>query len=263
MRISPDDFAAFLTVAALFLFFISFEKNNLFLALASGVTAGLAILAQRTALLILPSMALYTLFAGEQKWYRPRAWLDLLKKPYFLSFLAGALFISAHWFLRLHRVYGNPFFPPEMDKIPGLDFVGSILFLIQIPLFCPPFLFGYLSLKDFFTDKSHRAVLFLWLWIIPFILFFMFRPQEENCLFLVYPALAMLSARGLSQLQERFSRYFSKPVLAGVLAGAFLAATVAWSVPIGLETVFKQRTSITEPLALAQLFYHSKNLTVG
>ena len=148
-----------------------------------------------------------------------------------------------------------------------------LLFLVSIPLFCPVFLFGHLTFGRFYNEifsgvssnKNRNALLFLWFWVLPFVLFFTFRVEsrEERYLLPIYPALAMLSAYGLSEFQGRLERYFSRPALARLFAVLVIVGTIAWSAPIGLESAFKERFLILEPFKLAGIFYHTAPQMLG
>ncbi len=283
-KILSDDFASFFVITSLFIFYIAHQKKNLFFVFISGAIAGLGILAKQSTILILPSIVLYLFFCDGEKWHRPAAWVNFFKRGYFLWFFLGAFFISAHWFYLVYQVYGNPFFEPDIQNIVNVELsgwhrllsnrpTGFVLFLMNVPLFCPPYLFGHLSFQNFCKqllssvgpESQRRAVLFLWFWVLPMLLFFVFRieSREERYLLPAYPALAILSAYGLSAFQDRFSKHYGKPLFFGSLTVLFLAGAAAWSVPIALESALRQNFLVQHPLKMAKLFYARKAITVG
>ncbi len=283
-KILSDDFVSFFVIASLFLFLFSYRKKSLFYTFLSGLIGGFAVLAKQSALLIFPAVALYLLFTGDHKWYLPRAWLAFFRNKYIWCYFLAAILISGHWFLRVYGVYGNPVYQPDANRILKEDLSGwfgllshrphaLILFLYNLPMLCPAFVFGHLTFQYFLREllangpdnKVRHALLFLWFWILPFVVFFAFRieSREERYLIPIYPALAMLSGYGVSAFQERISKYFSKPILGWIFVIALLVPTVAWSVPIGCETVFKQRFLILEPMKLVDIFYNTAFQFIG
>lgn len=274
-KILAEDFVSFFVIAAMYLFYVSREKKDRFVTFLAGVVAGLALLAKQSSVLIFPAVVLYLVYTSGEKWGRPRAWFSLFRNSYLFWYVLGALLISAHWFLKVHEVYGTPFYQPDPHRMMKEDLSGwfglvsqrphaFFLFLFNIPYLCPPYIFGHFTFVEFLknayrqaTDRG-RAVVFLWLWVLPFLLFFTFRieSKEERYLLPVYPALAMLSAYGLVSFKDRLERLYS-PALARIFVAVLLVATVAWSVPIGMETAFKERFLILEPAKLVRLFYHS------
>ena len=283
-KLLTDDFVTFFVIASLFLFFLACKKKNAFIALLAGMTEGLALLSKQSAVLVFPTAVLFFLFTSEEKWFHPRAWILALKSKILWGYFLGAAFISAHWFFKVYQVYGNPFYQPDSSRMLNEDLSGwfgilshrphaFLLFLFNIPALCPVFLFGHMTFGYFFNAldprkadlEKNRGLVLLWFWVLPFLLFFTFRieSREERYLLPVYPALAILSGYGFSSFQERIARYFSRPALGRTFAFLFIAGTVAWSVPIGLESVFKERFLILEPAKLARVFYQTAPKTMG
>ena len=278
-KVLADDFVSFFVIAALFLFYLANEKKSLSWALTAGVTAGFAFLAKQSAVLILPTAGLFLLLTGEKKWFDPRAWRAVLTNRTFLFFVFGSVFISAHWFVKIYQTYGNPFYQPSPFQMSEEDKTGwfgilslrphvLMLFVLNIPYLCPPFIFGHLTFKDFVRSVwkrtlkalppagEERSVLFLWAWVLPFLLFFVFRieSKEERYLLPVYPALAVLSAVGLLKFSRWLSARFNRATVNWSVA-VLLLLTTAWSVPIAMETVFHERFLILQPAKDFLSFY--------
>ncbi|MEI8344552.1 MAG: glycosyltransferase family 39 protein [Candidatus Omnitrophota bacterium] len=271
-KILADDFASFFATACLILFCYGFSKKSGPIVIVAGMVHGMGILAKQSLVLYLPSFWIFILLTEPMDIKDPRTWLKNILNKYFLLFVAGSLFICFHWLQRVYAVYGDPFFQPNIDSTFVSDKTGWFkqvltsrpaaiwLFILNIPVLCPLFAFGHLTFFSFIKkifrsgceNQSRRPVLLMWLCVLSFLMFFVFRVEsrEERYLLPVYPALSVLSAWGLINVRRWALRRFG---VLRIWIDCFLVALFAWSVlwavSISLESVFWQRFLVLKPWA--------------
>jgi len=155
---------------------------------------------------------LYTVLCDDRLFSGKQALSRVVFNRYFIVYLIASFCVSGHWFVEMHRVYGNPLFQPDVSSSMQYDPTGwhttvlssrphaAVLFAIGIPYLCPFFGMVYLSFYKFYLQmraflakkQETSQVTFLWLWILPFIIFFVFFSKRI--------ARASLSASRLSRI---------------------------------------------------------------
>jgi 4-amino-4-deoxy-L-arabinose transferase-like glycosyltransferase len=154
-RVLIDDFLSLWVILAFLIFYWVYHRNSFLGSFASGIALGMALLSKQNAILLLPAMWLYV-FCVSRKIF----------SPHFMIFAVTGIFLSASWYLRVYQTYGTPLYHPgyktmvEMSKtVSGEWFTllakrphPAILFSVGIPYLCPPMIFAYATLVDFWND---------------------------------------------------------------------------------------------------------------
>ncbi len=271
-KVLSDDLATVCGLTAMYLFYLAAQRGRNFLVFTAGMIAGYAVLAKQSLLLVVPAVWAFQFFSEEALELKsPRTWARSLMNKNGILFFLGMLLISYNWFELVYKVYGNPFYQPEIKQTFITDRSGWFktvlqtrphslwLFIFNVPLLCFPFIFGHLTIVDFAKklvagprcgDSHRRPLLFLWFWIISFLVFFIFRVEsrEERYLLPAYPAMAILSGYGL----ERFRRWLATRTgfaAAGTVILVLFLLAALWSVPISFITAFNQRFLVLDPWA--------------
>jgi hypothetical protein len=188
--------------------FLFYRKNgHVLMVLFSGLLFGLAVLTRTTSWL---AIAIFI----QRDWRKA------------LLFLLSALLVSSPWYLAMYRVYGNPFFYPQMDS----HLKSSMAWFNDLSRQWYKFVFDLMYLSPLFiltfgSLKKRNAV--LWIWACSFIIvlsFLMFtnRPiaVEDRYLLPAYPALAVLGAQAYLSIRAKIGKGF---------AGVILICCIVWS----------------------------------
>lgn len=268
-RLLTEDFSGFFCIATVWLFLGTLRRSSWLGAFGAGLVAGLAILAKQSSVLVLAALCLYASASALRRAdrSRPGPFFGAVFNPYVLCLIAGAAFVSLHWFIKVHQVYGTPIYEPTAQEIVKGDETGwhdvlhmrphaAILYTVGLCYLCPPMFFGYLSAVrgrlGRWIAPARSSYLWpqalLWTWFAVFFIFFATRGEsrEQRYLLPAHPALAILSASMLAGLRERIAPR-AGALLSEALPVVFLALAAWWSVPMALETIFDEKFLILKP----------------
>ena len=263
-RIWADDMLTFFVLLSVFLFIISLDRKNPLISFLSGAACGAAIMTKQTALLMVPVISSFYIYANS------RYLMDIKKAPriifnrYNVCFLLGVLALTWFWFHKVYEVYGTPFFTNlrDLSVIVKNDKSGwhemlsrrphaYILYLVGTIYLSPLFMYAFYSLRYFILEiKKERKELsrnmrmgILWIWVLTFYLLSFAIGKEERYMLPMHPALAILAAVSLVILQNRI-----RPKKAGtMIVCIILALSIWWSVSIGIEYVMLNHALIVKP----------------
>jgi len=258
-RIWTEDVMIFFILSGMALACSSISEKHGWIFLFSGVFFGLAILIKQTALLIVVPIV----FLLAQGPAGKGGWLSYLTKVFFnkriLLFSLACLCVTAPWFFKVFATYGNPFYQPQ-ERDFSQDVSGwfatlnnrpapYILFTAGLVYLWPLAALMVLSVKRLFISlreylKSPHGsypVLFLWIWILSYAFLFCVLQggKEHRYMYPVYPPIALLSGLILSQWRDAGYRKIKSFILADGWIMILLLLCAYWSVPIGLQAVFK------------------------
>lgn len=268
-RLLTEDFSGFFAIATVWCFLGALRSSSWLGAFGAGLVAGLAILAKQNSILVLGVLCLYSSAVALRRAdrSRPGPFFAAVFNPYVLCLVAGAAFVSLHWFVKVFQVYGTPIYEPTAQEILKGDETGwhdvlhrrphaAILYTVGLCYLCPPMLVGYLSalrsgLGRWIAPVRSSVVwpqVLLWIWFGAFFVFFVTRGEsrEQRYLLPVHPALAILSASMLAGLRERIAPRSGAWLSEGLVV-VFLVLSAWWSVPMALETIFDEKFLILKP----------------
>jgi len=182
--------------------------------------------------------------------------MALLKRRIFY-YVAGVVFVSGVWFIKVYDVFGDPLHLPGQSDLVEKDITGwytelisrpkgVILFLVGIPYLCPVFAACIGSLKAFVLNIARIVkekdfdFRFIVLWFTILVFYFFLRQDREHRLMLpVYPSLAILAAYVIDQARlyrGRFAKYLGTSATREAVIVFLLLLCAVWSVPIGVKT---------------------------
>lgn len=268
-RLLTEDLSGCLSIAAVWCFLGALRRSRWLGAFGAGLLAGLAILAKQSAMLVLPALGLYACAVAVRRVdrSRPGPFFAAVFNPAVVCLIAGAAWVSLHWFIKVYQVYGTPFYEPTAQEILQGDQTGwhevlnrrppaAILYTVGLCYLCPPMFVGYLSAIRSWLGRhvaSARSAytwpqLLLWTWFLAFFVYFAVRGEskEQRYLLPAHPALAILSASMLAGIRERIAPRLGALWSEGLVV-VFLGLSAWWSVPMALETIFDEKFLILKP----------------
>jgi Dolichyl-phosphate-mannose-protein mannosyltransferase len=268
-KIWTDDMVSAFVILSVLLYIISRKRNIAWLSLSSGLACGIAFLGKQSGGFILPAIVLYTFWVNRHFIIKDRKWSLFFFDRYLLCFFLGSAVLIAPWLYRVYTVYGDPLFLPVAKNMTEIDKTGwwkilnarpepLILFTIGITYLSPAFVFCYVSLKKLIkgllktakmTTVSEDNVILLWLWILTFAGIFIVKGggKEHRRMLPVYPAIAILAAYMLDLLRGYLKDKTHYRLLPEMIIISILLFSAFWSVPIGLDAVFRNEALILKP----------------
>lgn len=263
-RIWNDDMVSFFMNLSLLLFYWGFKKRylssvqSLLLVFLSSIAFGLSILSKQTATVFIFAIWLFLLISYL---FKDRFLGDDVKIPkkYFITtafiFLLGAICVSGFWFLKVWKVFGNPFWFPRLSVLVKSDLTGwtqtlyrrppgIILYPIGIVCLSPVFIFSWIGLFDFLRILLKRMVRrdnykFLLLCTVVFVFFIFFGlGREHRRVLAVYPSLAIIGAYYLTRLRH-YKTNFLRIGLGNMVIITIFTVSAIWSVYIGTDTILE------------------------
>lgn len=180
-RVWTEDLATLFMTLAMFGYRHGIRRGRVWVCLAAGVAAGLAVLTNPKALLAVAALGLYTWFvlqaehakrsAGTSSKFFPGAFLKIWTCVPWWAFLSGSVVTTAGWFMTIHQRYGNPLWQPEPfnrmirgREIALIDGIGAnlqgwydallsqphgaIYYSVGTAAICWAFAAGYMTLRD-------------------------------------------------------------------------------------------------------------------
>jgi hypothetical protein len=268
-KLWADDMLAVFVALAVLLYLLAVRNNTVWLAFLAGISGGIAVLTKQNGGIIFVALFAYTLWLNRSCMKTVRTWPRLIIDRRLIAFGLGLVFLSAPWFYKIYRVYGDPLYLPiaadilETDKSGWFQMLRSrphplVLFGIGIPAISPLFAFAYGTLKHCVqgivrglrdNDRHDNHVILLWIWIIAFALFFILWSggKEHRRMLPAYPAIAILSAYALTRLKLCLEAVSKNRLLSELLLAAVLIASASWSIPLGLFTALENDALILKP----------------
>lgn len=251
-RIWADNMLAFFVIAALILYYLASDKENLVLAILAGVAAGVAILTK-------PSGNILILIIPAYELYKKRI---LNKRLAVFLVTCGLIAIPWHWLI--WKTYGSLFYmpmstQPELIHHPWFKMVLNrpwFMYFVNVPVQTPLLLFVYPAIFTTFknwNDKKREPQrnkkIFLSIWIAMFLAaFLLFKVGRELRYILpAYPAIAILSGQALGAIEEKLAGKFGSRIASGIAITAIVLCAF-WSAGVGLSYVFRNLALIKLPL---------------
>ncbi len=257
---ADDMLSFFVGLAFVFLILAEKRKKDIYVAIA-GIMCGIAVLAKQSGGFMVFGVWFYYFITSPYRFSDLKHLPAMIFNKKTIIFAGMTVLVSAFWFIKIYRVYGNPLFLPGQSDLMNQDITGWFKFLAQRPqgliLFpvtivalCPLFIFLFPTLKEFGWSmyaairKKTYGRNFLLLWVI--ILCFYFKvgsEREERLLLPMYPMLAALAGYGLERFrfyQGRFAKYLgSRDIREMIIMGFFVVCTL-WSVPIAINAAINE-----------------------
>jgi hypothetical protein len=174
-----------------------------------------------------------------------------------ILFGLGAILSSAYWFIKVTSVYGDPLYRPhqkdllEKSVTPWFKMTRGRpkhLYLFGIPYQNPLFGLAYISpLWLWLNKKEYKNQLLPIAWLaVAFFLSYNFFTGEHRYMLTAYPAFAILGAYVANHLRvgiDKSMGFWTGTILLIVV----LVASVFWSVPMALQTLFYNGALIMKP----------------
>jgi len=170
-------------------------------------------------------------------------WHGNLKKIFNLSFIAGvlvALIIGCSWYVVNWNMFGDAFIrghfkTSHMKLVPENFFSDNPLYIFGYlkdmmrnywPWFPVTVIGIFLFAKNSFKEKDYRSI-FLFLWVlIPFVVMSTSRNQTLRYLFMVFPALAIITAHTLGNWLKDSQKEKALPWMIGIIMATVLVINV-------------------------------------
>lgn len=258
-RVWADDLTAALATWAVLLYVLADERGSAGLALAAGALCGLAAVAKQNGAFVAIALGLWHLVANFEG-TGPGQLRKLVLEPRLWLFAAAAALVSAHWFGSVFLTYGSPIYQPDPIGIEQTDATGWYaavrarpvgLYLLGAPFQNPLFALAYAAPLRLRAGLARaRGTLLLLVWLAVYLVIFEIvlgsGGREHRYLLPAYPAFALLGASVAVRAQvwlDARSRLRPGSVLVAVL----VAGSALWSVPLGLDAVFFDRSIIAVP----------------
>lgn len=277
-RAWADDMLAFFVVASMIVFLMawrrkaSFFEKNTYIVLA-GALCGIAVLAKQVGGFLVPAFWLFSIVADKRKSWKLTSLLKVILNKYIVLFTISVFAVSGFWFIKIYRMFGNPFWTPFTAEVLKTDISGWfqglnkrppswLLYPIGIIYLCPLFVLACVSFKGFIVNlfralqKKECEYQFIFLWFVILTLYFVMGiidSREHRHMLPVYPSIAILSAYSLERLRIKISSLHqfkdnSAKAIGSYAVIIFLLALCAfWSAPIGVKAVINNQILLRKP----------------
>ncbi len=190
-------------------------------------------------------------------------WYGGLKKVFNFEFIVGvviSIIVGCSWYLANWLIFGENFInghfkTQHMKLIPSNFFFGDPFYVFGYvkdmmrnywPWFPVTAIGIILFTKSAFQTKDRRSI-FLFLWVsIPFVIMSTSRNQTLRYLFMIFPALAIITAHTLSGWLKGAQKEKALPWMVGIVMAIVLVVNVT---PIQVKVSLNQNNSEARNLA--------------
>ena len=253
-KIWADTMLSFFVVLTVLLFFLAKQKQNLFICILAGVSAGIAVLIKQTGGFIIIALLFFHFWQNRLSIFKLDRIKEIVFDRYIWVFGLCALAVIFHWFYAITKAYGHPLYKPAPPGIHQDVLWFSILrqrpyflYLTSIPYLIPVYALVYFVIiaGHFIRGFIDKHKTFLIIWLLTF-LYILIGTKENRYMLPAYPAIAMLSADVLVKIEDFLNRKF-KGIYGDVLVITILIACAFWSVPIGINHALWNSALILRP----------------
>lgn len=270
-RIWTEDMCtAFIAISMIFFVLSLKNPGKIIHPILCGLSLGIATLTRQSSVLILASYFLFLGITNISKIKKPSQIMkDIFSKNMLLiSFVFAAS--TSFWFYKVFRVHGNPFYMPDIASALATDktgWVGNtlsrphplILLAVNSVYMCPPLVFVYANFKDAFfsfkkavTGSRFEPLAFLWAIVLVLLVQIVAMGnilKEERYFLPMYPALSIIAAYAMYNFKNMLSRELGpkQVLLPEILVLVFLILSALWSIPIGNDAAFINKSVLLKP----------------
>jgi len=262
-KIVTDDMLSFFVAAAFLLYYMSRREKSIGLALAAGISFGLATLAKSSGNIVLPAILIYEAWKYAQSRYVSTCGAARAFDRFFLIFALVGVLLAIPWHLHIAQTYGTLYHYPAASQTnllqtdPWFSFVFNrpfYMYLINIPAQTPllflvyPAIFGIFMRRIPKTEQEKDCMILLSIWIVVFLLSLVWSNigRELRYMLPAYPAIAALSANVMERLRGWINSKFGYH-LGTLCILAALALCGWWSIHLGLTHVLENAAEIRFP----------------
>lgn len=244
-KLWTDEMTAFFTALSILLYWYGKTRGKTILYAASGVCCGIAALTKPSGLFTVFILVIFELLLSRQKNKHPSPHV-FFKNPLFI-FGAAAFFTCGLWYWRITQLYGCPWYMPYQKDIEKTSWwfqmlqhksrFGQLAYFFVI---MPPFILFYAEAFMTFLKKLFTPARILCLtWFSVFIIFLALIPaKEERYMLPAYPPIALMTAYSIESIRKKINTLSGNTNLGTLLIILVIICSSAWSIFLGLDTVF-------------------------
>jgi 4-amino-4-deoxy-L-arabinose transferase-like glycosyltransferase len=270
-KIWADDMTAFFVSLAVLLFFTSLEKRKAYLALLSGLSCGIAMLAKMSAVYLVIALYIFALFYNRSLEPKRRPIFQVILDKQVILFLMAFLAVSFWWIYLYFRSFGLYGFTFHISGAANTAdtissdymritfqrpwFVYPMLIIYQFPIYissfvcCAMFLLG--KTRELFDwDNFRKGLVLMLLWLLAVLFFLSVKPGKElRYMLIAWPAVAVLSAHFLITVFKLASEIFSgiSRRVARLTIIILCLASLSWSSQLAFKRVLLRNNLILLP----------------